>query len=184
MTTQSRTPWPRLVRDRFRAVFGERSSHERTMALKERIYAGFTGLAIVAALALSDHHETAVDALVNLVAGIVGIVAAAFVAEIIAHLVNERALPAPRQLWTMVQIGAGAITSASLPVVVLIGASLGVYALEPALYTSIALYFMSLTAVALLAAHRTRLGWRQRFVASAVLLGSGLVVIVVLIAAH
>lgn len=184
MKTQPTGVGPRSIRDRFRIIFGERDSHERTMALKERIYAGFTGLAIVAALALGDHDESASSALVNLVAGIVGIVAAAFVAEVVAHLVNHRSLPSPRQLWTMVQVGIGAITSASIPVLVLFGATLGLYGLTPALYVSIALYFLSLTGVLLVAAHRTRLGWRQQLVSAALLLGSGVLVIVVLVLAH
>ena len=62
-------------------------------ALKERVYATFTGLAIV--LVLRPHEPSPQDATFPLVIGVLGITVAGFVAEIIAHLGGARPFPEP-----------------------------------------------------------------------------------------
>lgn len=60
-------------------------------ALKERVYATFTGLAIV--LVLRAHDPTPQDATYSLVIGVLGITVAGFAAEVIAHLAAHASLP-------------------------------------------------------------------------------------------
>jgi hypothetical protein len=180
-TVKPRRP---ALRERFRAVFGLRTSAERTMALKERIYASFTGLAIVSALSIGDHHGTAGDAIWSLTAGIVGITAAGLVAEVIAHQVGSGSYPTPLELVRMVRIALGAITSASLPFLVLAGSAIGAIALAAALQIAMGLYFAGLIVVVLVAARRTRLPWRKQLLSAAALVGGGIVVVAVLTLAH
>jgi hypothetical protein len=66
---------------------------ERTRTLKERIYASFTGLAILAAVSGTD-HATSAEALLSVGIGVLGISAAGFLAEVVAHQVTYQRLPA------------------------------------------------------------------------------------------
>ena len=161
-----------------------RSPEERSLALKERIYASFTGLAIVASLAIAGGHGTAWRAFFALAAGIIGITAAAFVAEVVAVQLSEKALPSRSRMLPMIRIAVGAIATASLPLVLLLGAGLGLLDLPMALQLSIGIYFVILTAILFVAAHRTGLPWRQRLIALAVLIGLGVIVILILIVGH
>lgn len=181
--TTSITRWA-SVETWFRATFGLRSSMERTMALKERVYASFTGLAIVSALAIDDHHGTAGDAILALAAGIVGITGAGLVAEVIAHHMSDGAFPKPIELVRMVRIALGAITSASLPFLLLVASALGLIPLRSALNVAIGLYFLGLIVIVLVAARRTKLPWTQQLLSVAVLVGAGIVVVLVLIIGH
>lgn len=184
--TESDTASPPLsaLRERFRAIFGLRSSAERALALKERIYASFTGLAIVSALSIGDDHGTAGDAIWSLAAGIVGITAAGLMAEVIAHQVGNGTYPTPLELLRMMRIALGAITSASLPFLVLAAAAIGAIPLAAALHIAIGLYFAGLIVVVLVAARRTRLPWRKQLLSAAVLVSGGIVVVAVLTLAH
>ncbi|PPH31225.1 hypothetical protein [Rathayibacter rathayi] len=69
---------------------------------------------------LVGDHPDAVHALQSLVVSIVGISAAGFVAEVIAHQVVHAATPSGTDARTMLRIAGGALASASLPVLVLV----------------------------------------------------------------
>jgi hypothetical protein len=185
MRTDARKPAnSRPLGARLREAFDLRDSAERTMALKERIYASFTGLAIVAALALNDHHGSIVDAVLGLAAGIVGITAAGFMAEVIAHQVAEGHFPAPLALLRMGRIALGAIASASLPFVLLAAAALDLLPYDTSLHLAIASYFASLILVVILAARRTGLSWTKQLLSALTLVIGGVVVVIVLVIAH
>ncbi|HEU0181184.1 MAG TPA: hypothetical protein VFR16_03255, partial [Agromyces mariniharenae] len=64
----------------------DRPTEERAEALKERVYATVTGLAIVLVQINNVEHITATRATLTLLVGIVAISAAGFVAEVISHL--------------------------------------------------------------------------------------------------
>ncbi|MDF2917760.1 MAG: hypothetical protein K0S70_1977 [Microbacterium sp.] len=64
---------------------------ERIGALKERIYATVTGLAILAGLFTAE-HVTVTESIFALAVGIFAIAAAGFVAEVIAHQIGHRQL--------------------------------------------------------------------------------------------
>jgi hypothetical protein len=76
-------------------AYTRRPLEESARALKERVYATFTGLAVIMIYAVGDHPD-ADHALRSLVISIIGISAAGFTAEVIAHQVTHAALPSPR----------------------------------------------------------------------------------------
>jgi len=71
-------------RGRRRGWLADRSTGVVAQALKERVYATFTGLALV--LVLRGHETTPRDATFSLAIGVLGITVAGFAAEVIAHL--------------------------------------------------------------------------------------------------
>jgi hypothetical protein len=156
---------------------------ERTRALKERIYANFTGLAILAALA-GTGHGTAADAVFSLGIGVFGISAAGFLAEVVSHQVTHQRLPAAGELRTMVRIASGALATASAPVAVLALAWGGLIAREWGLWTGMALYAATLVAVTLVAVQRSRLPPSQRLLSSVMLLGLAIAVVALLQLGH
>lgn len=176
-------PSDTTLRSRFRTAFGARSSADRAAALKERVYATLTGLAIVTAAALGDHHD-ARGAMLALAAGVLGIAGAGLVAEVIAHQVGKGSYPAPKSLARMLRVAGGAISSALLPFVVLSAAAAGLLPVGTALLLAIGLYFLALAVVVLVAARRTRLSWRQQLASVAVLAGAGAIAVMVLVLGH
>ena len=156
---------------------------ERTRALKERIYAAFTGLAILAAVYGTGHGGSA-EALLSVGIGVLAISAAGFVAEVVSHQVTHQRLPAVGELRTMGRIALGALGTASAPVVVLALAWGEMIALEWALWIGMALYAATLLAVILIAVRRSGLRPSQRLLASAMLLGLALIVVALLQLAH
>jgi hypothetical protein len=93
------------------------ATDEGTRALKERIYATFTGLAVLAGISAAG-HSTAPDALLTLLVSVLGISVAGFLAEVVAHQVSHKGLPVSRELWVMARIALGALASASVPIIV------------------------------------------------------------------
>lgn len=181
-TTASPAPRPSLTARRARRR--GRPVDERTDALKERVYATFTGLAIVTVLAVGDHGTSAQDAFLGLLAGIAGITLAGFVADLVAHLVSHGATPSVAEVRTMARVSLEALGSASIPLIALALAWGGLLDLDVALRVGVVLYIGVLALVALLAVARTGLPWRQRILALGGLLGLGAVVVGVLVLAH
>lgn len=157
---------------------------ERMSALKEQVYASFTGLAIVTVFALDVGHTTARHAFFTLLAGIVGITIAGLVADIIAHFISHAGLPKYVHLRTMMRIAGGAIGSASIPLIVLCAAWMGLFSLQTALQISVGIYLLGLALIALVAAFRTGLPWRQQLIALGSLVGLGATAVAVLVVAH
>ncbi|SDY65226.1 hypothetical protein [Herbiconiux ginsengi] len=167
-----------------RILFRTRPISEQVSALKERIYASFTGLAIVTVLALDVDHTSTAKAFLTLLAGIVGITLAGFAAEVISHLVSHGAPPTFRAIRTMLRIAAGALASASAALVALAIAWLGVVELETALRIGVALYLATLVVITLIAARQTGLRWHHQALALCGLLALGATVVGVLVLAH
>ena len=156
---------------------------ERAHALKERIYASFTGLAILAAIT-ANGHSTAKDALLAVAVGVLGISAAGFLAEVVAHQVAHERMPSGGEVATMGRTALGAWASAFLPVVVLALSWAGAISLDWALWIAMAIYAATLVAVMFIAARQSGLRPFQRLVSAAMLLGMALVVVAVLQVAH
>ena len=156
---------------------------ESARALKERIYASFTGLAILAAI-YANGHATAPEALLSVAVGVFGISAAGFLAEVVAHLVAHQRMPSRAEVRTMGRIALGALGSASLPILVLALSWAGLLSLEAALRIGMAIYAATLVVVMLVAAHNSGLPPLQRLVSSAMLVGLALLVVAVLLLAH
>jgi hypothetical protein len=156
---------------------------ESTRALKERIYASFTGLAILAAV-YANGHATAPAALLSVAVGVFGISAAGFLAEVVAHQVAHQRMPSSAEVRTMGRIALGALGSASLPILVLALSWAGLISLDLALWIGMAIYAATLVLVMLVAAHNSGLPPLQRLLSSAMLVGLALLVVAVLLLAH
>lgn len=157
---------------------------QQAQAVKERIYASFTGLAILATLLLGGETHSASAAFLTLLAGIGGISIAGFVADVIAHQVTHEGSPERDQFKTMLRIAGGAFASASIPLLALVIAWIGLIPTRTGIQIGIGLYFLTLTAVVLVAARRTRLGWRQQLTALISLTALAVIVVVILVLAH
>jgi len=165
------------ARKRFHSL---RPATERASALKERIYATFTGLAIVVVIGSDIVDTPALTAFLTLAIGLVGIGAAGFVAEVIAHQVTHAAAPTGAELRTMGRISSGALASAAIPLLALAAACFDWMTLESAILTSTVLYVATLALVAIVAVARTSLPRAQKFWALLVMLGFIALVVIVL----
>jgi hypothetical protein len=155
----------------------DRPEDERAEALKERVYATFTGLAIVLVQHANVEHVTAARATLTLLVGIVAITAAGFVAGVIAHLAYHSAFPDRDELGRMLRVSGSAIASAAAPLIVLALAAFGVFELEPALRTASILYLVALGLVGYIAVRRTNAAWWKQLVALGILVALGLAVV-------
>ena len=161
---------------------GRRSRHdrpvdERAEALKERVYATFTGLAIVLVQQTNVEHITAARATLTLLVGIVAISAAGFVADVIAHLAVHAAFPDRAELGRKLRIAGSAVGSASVPLLVLALAALGVFELEGALRAASIVYLVTLGLLGYVAVRRTRVAWWKQLLALGALVALGLAVV-------
>ena len=155
----------------------------RTQALKERIYATFTGLAIVAAVS-TNPEVTGLEALLAVGLGVIGISAAGFLAEVVAHQIMRGVFPTGRELRIMGRIAVEALGSASIPLIVLAIAAFGLMPIGVALWIAVGLYAATLVAIILWAAHRSGLRFWQRVAAAGMLAGLAVIVAAVLLVAH
>ncbi|MFF2370475.1 hypothetical protein [Agromyces sp. NPDC058110] len=170
------------------AVVGDdhvRPEQVRGEALKERVYATFTGLAIVLVQLQSvDHLEDAGLVAAELAVGILAISAAGFAADVISFVSVHSRFPHAREVRIMLRIAASAIASAGVPVVLLLLAAFGVVELEPALRAGTVVYLVTLGLIAYFGVRRTKAPWWKQLVALAALMAVGLSVILIQLAAH
>lgn len=157
---------------------------QQAQAVKERIYASFTGLAILATLLIGAETHSASGAFLTLLAGIGGISVAGFVADVIAHQVTHEGSPEGDQFKTMLRIAGGAFASASIPLLALAIAWIGLIPPRTGIQIGMGLYVLTLVAVVVLASRRTRLGWRHQLVALVSLTTLTVIVLVILVVAH
>lgn len=169
----------RVHRDRH-----DRPDDERADALKERVYATFTGLAIVLVQHANVEHVSAPRAAVTLLVGIVAITAAGFVADVIAHLAVHAAFPDRDELGRMLRIAGSAVASAAVPLILLALAAFGVFELEGALRAASIVYLATLGLIGYVAVRRTRVAWWKQLVALGALVALGLAVVVLQQLAH
>ena len=156
---------------------------QQAQAVKERIYASFTGLAILATLLIGEHPSPSA-AFLTLLAGIGGISIAGFVADVIAHQVTHEGSPGRDQFRVMARIAGGAFASASIPLLALAVAWIGLISTRTGIQIGMGLYVLTLVAVVVLASRRTRLGWRHQLVALISLTTLAAIVLVILVVAH
>jgi hypothetical protein len=161
-----------------------RSAGERAEALKERVYATFTGLAIVLVQLNNVEHVVASNATYALLIGIAGITVAGFAADVIAHMSVHAAFPSGEELARMLRIAGSALASAFVPLVLLVLAWADVIELEAALRASTIVYLATLGVIGWFAVRRTRLGFWQQLVALAILVALGGLVILLQQLAH
>ncbi|WP_350348094.1 hypothetical protein ABIQ69_15890 [Agromyces sp. G08B096] len=162
----------------------ERPAEERAEALKERVYATFTGLAIVLVQHANVEHVSPARATVTLLVGIVAITAAGFVAEVVAHLAVHSAFPGRAEAGRMVRVSASAIGSVAVPLLLLALAWAGVFELDRALRAASIVYLATLGLIGYVAVRRTRVAWWKQLVALGALVALGGVVVLLQQLAH
>jgi hypothetical protein len=162
----------------------ERPVDERAEALKERIYATFTGLAIVLVQQANVEHVSANRAALTLLVGIVAITAAGFVADVIAHLAVHAAFPDRTELGRMLRVSGTAIASAGVPLILLALAAFGVLELDGALRAASVVYLVTLGLIGFVAVRRTQVAWWKQLVALGALVALGLAVVLLQQLAH
>ncbi|MEI5582898.1 MULTISPECIES: hypothetical protein [unclassified Agromyces] len=162
----------------------ERPREELAEALKERVYASFTGLAIVLVQLENVEHVDALRATVTLLVGVVAITAAGFVAGVVAHVAVRGGFPDREEVGRMLRVSGSAIASAAGPLVILALAASGIVDLEIALRTASILYLVTLVLIGLVAVRRTHAEWWKQLVALGALLALGLAVVALQQLAH
>ena len=118
--------------------------------LRERIYATFTGLAIVLVVAGSD-HEDADHALLALLFGVLGITIAGLVSDMVSHLAVEGEFPHGADWVVLIRVAGGGLSTVVVP--------------------------GGLMLLGWLAVRRSHARWWERAVALGILIGLGFLVI-------
>lgn len=150
---------------------------------KERVYATFTGLAIVLVVSASDHPE-ADHAFFALVLGVVGITAAGFVSDIVSYLAVHQEFPGGGEFAVLGRIAGGALSTVLVPAILLVLAWTGVMHLDTALQIASIVYIATLGVIGWMAVGRARLSWLQKLLALTILVALGLLVIALQTLAH
>ena len=153
------------------------------MYFKERVYATFTGLAIVLVV-LGNGQADAAHALSALILGVLGITAAGFVSDVISHLAAHQSFPSRREVALMLKVAGGALGTIVVPVVLLALAVFGVLDLDTALRSASAVYIATLGLVGWVAVRRSKVIWWKQVLALAILMALGLGVVGLQILAH
>ena len=159
---------------------------ERSIAqyLKERIYATITGLAIVLVVWTNVEHHDARDALFSLVIGVLGITAAGYLADVIAHIAVHAKLPTGAEQRIQLRIALGGLSTVVTPVILLVLAWIGVMELETSLRVTTIVYLVTLGLIGLGAVRRAGLSWWAQLAVLAALVGFGALVVGVQVLAH
>lgn len=150
---------------------------------KERVYATFTGLAIVLVVAANEHADVA-HALFALVLGVVGITAAGFVSDVVSHLAVHRTFPGRAELAISLRVAGGALSTLVTPGILLLLALFGVMALGTALRAASIVYIATLAIIGWFAVRRSDLVWWKQLLALAILVALGLLVVGLQTLAH
>jgi hypothetical protein len=161
-----------------------RPENVRAEALKERVYATFTGLAIVLVQLTNVEHLAAGRVAIELVVGILAITAAGLAADVISFLSVHSRFPDGHEVRVMLRIAASALASAGVPVLVLVLAAVGLVELDTALRIVSIVYVVTLGVIAYLGVRRTNAAWWKQLIALAALMAVGLSVVLIQLAAH
>lgn len=145
---------------------------------RERLYATFTGLAIVRVVSGSEHVEPR-HAFLALMFGVLGIVIAGTVSEIVAHLMVHRSVPHGAEFRVMFRAALGGLATAILPLLLIGAAWLGWMPIHLALRISAALYLVTLIGVGWLAVRRSTLGLGAKALVLVALAGLGVLVVLI-----
>lgn len=163
---------------------GGESADVVTAAIKERIYATFTGLAIVLVQNSNVEHTSAARASITLLVGIVAIAVAGFVAELLAHLAVHATFPDRREFGRMLRLTSTAIASAAIPLLVLLLAVFDWIELGTALTIASIVYVAILGLIGYIAVRRTRAPWWKQVIALGILVALGGLAILIQQLAH
>jgi hypothetical protein len=163
--------WRVRRRDRMRG-----REHAFQLFFKESVYASFTGFAIIVVV-LVDGHADARQALVGLVLGVLGIIVAGFVAEIVAHLAVQGVKHTGSEFALVGWTAAGGLGTVITPALMLLLAATGVLPLAAALAAAIVVYVATFGVIGWLAINGAPLAWWKQLLAlgGLILVGFGVV---------
>jgi len=162
----------------------ERPVEQRASALRERVYATFTGLAIALVQLSNVDHLSALRAAIELGVGILAITIAGLLAEGIAYLAVHNRIPSGPEVRVMLRTASSALASAVVPLILIVLAGFGVLELEFALRTASIVYLVTLGVIAYLGVRRTKVEWWKQLIALGALMALGLGVILLQAVAH
>lgn len=148
---------------------------------KARVYATFTGLAILTVF-LGTHPEPQ-RAFLSLCLGVVGIVVAGLVSEIVGHYVVHGEFPSRASRVLQLRIMTAALSTLVVPAALIGAAWLGWMPLDAALWAAAWVYIITLGAIGLLAFRGARAGrWKKLLALEALAALAGLVLLVQILA--
>lgn len=176
---------PRARRDRTREELAQLTGDENAFVLyfKERVYATFTGLALVLVVSNAE-HPTPERSFLVLALGVLGITAAGFVADLVSHLAVHQDFPDAAGWFVMLRVGGGALGTAVIPLILVGLAWMDVWSLDAALRVATIVYIATLGVIGWFAVRRSKLAWWKQLIALGVLLVLGLVVVGLQTLAH
>jgi len=161
---------------RYDRLFNTGGSRAVGAYLRERIYATFTGLAIVLVVAGSD-HEDADHALLALLFGVLGITIAGLVSDVVSHLAVEGEFPHGRDWVVLTRVAAGGLSTVVVPGGLVFLGWLEIIDLSTALSAAAIVYIATLALIGWLAVRRSHARWWERVIALGILVGLGFLVI-------
>jgi hypothetical protein len=160
-----------------------RTAQQRSEALKERIYITSTALAVTIAYE-RDAHPTAGGAALTLLATVLGTLLAVFVADVVAHLIKDNALPSRNQLAHLIYVSLGSSGVVLAPMAILGISAAGWIGVATALRAIATTLALTLVAVTLLAVRTTRLEPWLKAISVAIIAAMGLAALAMELAVH
>lgn len=152
--------------------------------LRERVYVGFTALAVLLALSAHAHETAPAAAAKTLFITVLGVLLAGFGADLVAYVVAHSAVPRWAEVRQMVRVGLGGLASVALPLVLIGLAGLGVMPLPRALAVSQLVLLVTFGVIALVALRRVRIPLWQRILLIAALMAVCALAVLLEYAAH
>jgi hypothetical protein len=162
----------------------EGEKEEFAERLRERVYVTFATLAVILTLLAHAHGLTAGVAAGSLTITAVGTVAAAWLAELIAHLAAHGGFPDRNHLGAMTRTSGGALATLVIPLLALLAAGLGWWEVTTALRVGVGALIVSLVLIAWLGVRRSALPWPARILALGVLAALAVGVVALKLLAH
>ncbi|WP_369371681.1 hypothetical protein AB1046_23450 [Promicromonospora sp. Populi] len=169
-------PDPATLSDDEKEAFAER--------LRERVYVTFAVLAVILTLLTHAEGLAAGTAAASLTITAVGTVAAAWLAELIAHLAAHGGFPDRAHLRAMTGTSGGALLTLMVPLLALLVAGLGWWEVTTARHVGVGALIASLVLIAWLGVRRASLPWPARILALGVLAVLAGVVVALKLLAH
>ena len=162
----------------------ERRVRLRADALKERIYITFTALAVTVAFERDAEHLTVGTAAATLAMTVLGTLLAVFIADVIASMTRDQALPSPSELSSMLYVSLGSMRVIIAPTIILGFSAFGGLALPDALRLIAIVLVATLVIVSLIAVLRLRIAAWQKIVVLAEVAGLWLAVLAIELSVH
>jgi hypothetical protein len=160
------------------------NAQQRSEALKERIYVTSTALVVTIAYERGADHATVRGAALTLLLTVLGTIMAVFVADVVAHMIRDSALPSGRELAHMGYVSFGSSGVLVAPMGILVISAAGVIDVATALRAISATLAVTLLVVTLLAVRRLQVGPGRKALALAITAALGLAALCIELAVH